>query len=58
VLVVVNFSAEPRATDWSSDESLGGRWRSLVGTHRRPSEPGPDGGISLRALEGVVLVRS
>jgi alpha-glucosidase len=57
-LVVVNFSAEPRATDWSGDVSLGGRWRSLVGTHRRPSEPGPDGGISLRALEGVVLVRS
>jgi glycosidase len=57
-LVLVNFSTDPRLADWSGDESLGGPWRSLVGTHRHPTEPGPDSSISLRTLEGVVLVRS
>jgi alpha-glucosidase len=56
-LVLVNFSAEPRRADWKDDEALGGTWRALVGSHRQPSEPDQDCSISLRALEGVVLVR-
>ena len=56
-LVIVNFSTEPRVADWGGDEALGGPWRSLVGSHRQPTEPGPDSSVSLRALEGVVLVR-
>ena len=56
-LVIVNFSTEPRVADWGADESLGGEWRSLVGTHRQPTEPGPGSSVSLRPLEAVVLVR-
>ena len=57
VLVLVNFSAQPRHADWSGDEAVAGPWRSVVGTHRQPSEPEGDNAISLRALEGVVLRR-
>jgi hypothetical protein len=58
VLVLVNFSAEPRRADWTGDEAVAGSWRSLVGTHGQPSEPDGDSAISLRGLEGVVLRRS
>jgi hypothetical protein len=33
-------------------------WRSVVGTHARPSAPDEMGEIALRGLEGVVLVRA
>ena len=55
-LVVVNFSAGVRRADWSDDPAAGTAWRSLVGSHRPPSESGPDGAIVLRPLEGVILV--
>ena len=57
-LVVVNFSTEPRSADWSSEAELAGRWRPIVGTHRDPTGPNEPGGITLRGLEGVVLVRA
>jgi alpha-glucosidase len=57
VLVLVNFSPEPRPVEWSGDDAVAGPWRSLVGTHRQPREPDGNSAISLRALEGVVLKR-
>jgi alpha-glucosidase len=53
VLVVVNFVGERRRVDVGR---LGrGRWTARVGSHREPSEVGPDGVLGLRPDEAVIL---
>jgi alpha-glucosidase len=52
VVVVVNFADAPR------DASIvlgGATYRGLAGSHLDPPSPGPDGRLSLRPLEAVIL---
>jgi alpha-glucosidase len=52
VVVVVNFANAPRDTGVVVG---GATYRALVGSHLDPPSPGPDGQLSLRPLEAVIL---
>ncbi len=53
LLVVVNFSGEPRQVD--AGAIAGGPWEARVGTHEPPAALGADGLLDLRADEAVIL---
>jgi hypothetical protein len=71
-VVIVNFATGDRRFRWAGDRgddpegaAPGGAahaapavWRTVVGTHARPSAPDEMGEVALRGLEGVVLVRA
>jgi alpha-glucosidase len=55
-IVLVNFAAAERSVRWQPAGD--GSWHVLTGTSTEPSKPTGDAEITLRGLEGVVLVRS
>jgi alpha-glucosidase len=57
VLVLVNFSIEPRSVRWTNPPDRESGLVPIVGTHREPSPPSGPNEITLRPLEGVVLGR-
>jgi alpha-glucosidase len=55
-VVMVNFAGDPRTARLPAGE-MPGRWRPLAGTHLDPPAPTDDRGeLSLRGLEGIILV--
>jgi alpha-glucosidase len=53
ILVVVNFADAPRETRVANGS--GATYRALAGSHLDPASPAPNGELSLRPLEAVVL---